>query len=144
MATSPRRVISPRMVTSLKGANVPRKVIFLRRRCLKGSTLHLGWTSSRGEMLGRQRVGPHGQRGVVCSLCKTPRARQRPKWFSTSKCLGYTGSTAGFTRRCNKRQRLSIGQEVHPVRRDPKILRRVSRILKKEGLHFANLFYIFE
>ena len=30
------------------------------------------------------------------------------------------------------------------VRRDPKILRRVSRILNKEGLHFANLFYIFE
>ena len=30
------------------------------------------------------------------------------------------------------------------VRRDPKVLRRVSRILNKEGLHFANLFYIFE
>ncbi len=30
------------------------------------------------------------------------------------------------------------------VRRDPKILIRVSRILNKEGLHFANLFYIFE
>jgi hypothetical protein len=30
------------------------------------------------------------------------------------------------------------------VRRDPKVLRRVSRILVKEGLHFANLFYIFE
>ncbi len=30
------------------------------------------------------------------------------------------------------------------VRRDPKILRRVSRILNKEGSHFANLFYIFE
>jgi hypothetical protein len=30
------------------------------------------------------------------------------------------------------------------VRRDPKILRRVSWILNKEGLHFANLFYIFE
>jgi hypothetical protein len=30
------------------------------------------------------------------------------------------------------------------VRRDPKVLRRVSRILIKEGLHFANLFYIFE
>jgi hypothetical protein len=26
------------------------------------------------------------------------------------------------------------------VRRDPKVLRRVSRILIKEGLHFANLF----
>ena len=37
------------------------------------------------------------------------------QWFSTSKCLGYTGGTAGFTRRCNKRQRLSIGQEVHPA-----------------------------
>ncbi len=30
------------------------------------------------------------------------------------------------------------------VGRDPKVLRRVSRILIKEGLHFANLFYIFE
>jgi hypothetical protein len=30
------------------------------------------------------------------------------------------------------------------VRRDPKVLRRVSWILIKEGLHFANLFYIFE
>jgi len=30
------------------------------------------------------------------------------------------------------------------VRRDPKVLRSVSRILNKEGLHFANLFYIFE
>jgi hypothetical protein len=30
------------------------------------------------------------------------------------------------------------------VRRDPKVLRRVSWILNKEGLHFANLFYIFE
>jgi len=30
------------------------------------------------------------------------------------------------------------------VRRNPKVLRRVSRILIKEGLHFANLFYIFE
>jgi len=30
------------------------------------------------------------------------------------------------------------------VRRDPKVLRRVSRILNKESLHFANLFYIFE
>ncbi len=29
-------------------------------------------------------------------------------------------------------------------RRGPKVLRRVSRILNKEGLHFANLFYIFE
>jgi hypothetical protein len=32
----------------------------------------------------------------------------------------------------------------HCVRRDPKVLRRVSRILIKEGLHFANLIYIFE
>ena len=30
------------------------------------------------------------------------------------------------------------------VRRDPKVLRRESWILNKEGLHFANLFYIFE
>ena len=30
------------------------------------------------------------------------------------------------------------------VRRDPKVLRRVSWILNKEGLQFANLFYIFE
>jgi hypothetical protein len=30
------------------------------------------------------------------------------------------------------------------VRRDPKVLRRVSRILIKEALHFANLFYIFK
>ena len=30
------------------------------------------------------------------------------------------------------------------VRMDPKVLRRVSRILIKKGLHFANLFYIFE
>ena len=30
------------------------------------------------------------------------------------------------------------------VRRDPKVLRRVSQILIKEGLHFANPFYIFE
>ena len=30
------------------------------------------------------------------------------------------------------------------VRRDPKVLRRVSRTLIKEGLHFANLFYIFD
>jgi hypothetical protein len=30
------------------------------------------------------------------------------------------------------------------VRRDPKVLRRVSPILIKEGLHFTNLFYIFE
>jgi hypothetical protein len=29
-------------------------------------------------------------------------------------------------------------------RRDHKVLRRVSRILIKEGLHFANIFYIFE
>jgi len=27
---------------------------------------------------------------------------------------------------------------------DHKVLRRVSRILIKEGLHFANLFYIFQ
>ncbi len=36
------------------------------------------------------------------------------------------------------------GHEGGDVRRDPKVLRRVSRILNKEGLHFANLFYIFE
>jgi hypothetical protein len=30
------------------------------------------------------------------------------------------------------------------VRRDPKVLRRVSWILNKEGLHIANLFNIFE
>jgi len=30
------------------------------------------------------------------------------------------------------------------VRRDPKALKEVSRILIKEGLHFANLFYIFQ
>jgi hypothetical protein len=34
--------------------------------------------------------------------------------------------------------------EIICVRRDPKVLRRVSWILNKEGLHFANLFYIFE
>ncbi len=33
---------------------------------------------------------------------------------------------------------------IPPVERDPKVLRRVSRILIKEGLHFANLFYTFE
>ena len=32
-------------------------------------------------------------------------------------------------------------QIFHYVRRDPKILRRVSQILIKEGLHFADLFY---
>jgi hypothetical protein len=30
------------------------------------------------------------------------------------------------------------------VRRDPKVLRRVSQNLIKEGLHVANLFYVFE
>ncbi len=30
------------------------------------------------------------------------------------------------------------------ARRDPKVLRRVSRILIKKGLHVANLFYIFK
>ncbi len=54
----------------------------------------LGWASSRQEMLGRQRVGPHGQRGGVCSLCETPRARQRPGRFSTLKCRGYAGGAA--------------------------------------------------
>jgi len=39
---------------------------------------------------------------------------------------------------------LSAQGEAYDVRRDPKVLRRVSRILNKEGLHFANLFYIFE
>jgi hypothetical protein len=36
------------------------------------------------------------------------------------------------------------GDDDFCVRRDPKVLRRVSWILNKEGLHFANLFYIFE
>jgi len=49
--------------------------------------------------------------------------------------------------------RTLVGQDVHMksytseqggCRRDPEVLRRVSRILNKEGLHFANLFYIFE
>ena len=47
-----------------------------------------------------------------------------------------------------------VGQDVHMkspttlskegVGRDSKVLRRVSRILIKEGLHFANLLHIFE
>ena len=36
------------------------------------------------------------------------------------------------------------GHKGGDVRTDPKVLRRVSQILHKEGLHFANLFYIFE
>ena len=49
--------------------------------------------------------------------------------------------------------RTLVGQDVHMksytseqggCRRDPKVLRRVSRFLNREGLHFANLFYIFE
>jgi hypothetical protein len=39
---------------------------------------------------------------------------------------------------------IADGVQVIVVRRDPKVLRRVSWILNKEGLHFANLFYIFE
>jgi hypothetical protein len=35
-------------------------------------------------------------------------------------------------------------RKFYVVMRDPKVLRRVSRILIKDGLHFANLFYIFE
>jgi hypothetical protein len=46
---------------------------------------------------------------------------------------------------CNKLSRRDpLTGIVPPVRRDPKLLRRVSQILIKEGLHFANLFYIFE
>jgi hypothetical protein len=41
---------------------------------------------------------------------------------------------------------VAVAKEVaaEVVRRDPKVLRRVSRILIKKGLHFANLFCIFE
>jgi hypothetical protein len=28
---------------------------------------------------------------------------------------GYAGGAAGFTRRCNKHRRLSVGQEAHPA-----------------------------
>jgi len=39
---------------------------------------------------------------------------------------------------------ITYASVVSCVKRDPKVLRRVSQILNKEGLHFANLFYIFE
>jgi len=39
---------------------------------------------------------------------------------------------------------LLLEEQLAFVGRDPKVLRRVSRILIQEGLHFANLFYIFE
>jgi hypothetical protein len=41
-------------------------------------------------------------------------------------------------------RRDDFSKRVNVVRRDPKVLRRVSWILNKEGLPFANLFYIFE
>ena len=44
----------------------------------------------------------------------------------------------------DKRWEINQESRVFGVRRDPKVLRRVSWILNKEGLHFANLFYIFE
>ena len=47
--------------------------------------------------------------------------------------------SVSFTRQ----HHLNVARE-SSVRRDPKVLRRVSWILNKEGLHFANLFYIFE
>ncbi len=59
----------------------------------------------------------------------------------------YVSGGGGRQQQCHGRRR---GRCQHgpmgagAVRRDPKILRRVSRILIKEGLHFANLFYIFE
>ncbi len=52
------------------------------------------------------------------------------------RCRGRHGFRLIPVSKCQLRRRF--------VSRDPKVLRRVSRILIKEGLHFANRCYIFE